>query len=300
MKDSTRIDWHRRVDQVIISLLQNLDCSVSYKLVAEEAAASPDHFHRQFKKLTGETFKACTERLKLEKAMVLLRESQNSVTEIAFECGYTTVEMLCKAVKKQWGMTPVNLRKKKTWHPVIPSLAGIHYREGQNKKNWYYVTGGEDMETKIVHFEEKEFYGYEIQGDYWQLPELWDRLMKTLGEKGLHSPDFEYLSLFRDSDPGIPMKEKRAMAGFVCREKLSETLDFKECVIPEGLYAVTVHFGSSENIGPVWDKWMKEWLPQSGWEPDFSRPNYEWYQNRMENPELLLTFLVTAVKRVEE
>ncbi|WP_169744903.1 GyrI-like domain-containing protein [Paenibacillus durus] len=49
----------------------------------------------------------------------------------------------------------------------------------------------------------------------------------------------------------------------------------KEAIIPEGLYAVTVHFGSSEEIGPTRDRWVNEWLPESGWLTDPSRPNYE-------------------------
>lgn len=155
------------------------------------------------------------------------------------------------------------------------------------------------MDTKIVQFDEKRFYGYKTVGDYWQLPQLWERFFGTICKNGLEGLGVEFMSVFLDSSEDVPQEKKRAFAGFVTGKKLEETLDFEELLIPAGLYAVTVHFGSSEAIGPVWEKWMKEWLPDSGWEPDFSRPNYEWYQNRLENPELLLTFLVTPVKRKE-
>ncbi|WP_199925393.1 GyrI-like domain-containing protein [Paenibacillus bouchesdurhonensis] len=60
-----------------------------------------------------------------------------------------------------------------------------------------------------------------------------------------------------------------------------------------------MHFGSSEEIGPTWDRWIQEWLPDSGWTIDPTRPNYEWYQNHNVPPELLLTFLCTPVVKIQ-
>jgi AraC family transcriptional regulator len=297
MKDVTRIDWHRRVDEAVIRLLDNIDDPPGYAAIADELAASPDHFHRQFKTLTGETFKACADRLRLEKAMHMLREDRTDITGIAFECGFTTVEMLSRAVRKHFGLSPTRLRGIRSWHPFLPSRVGIHYTSRNERKTWFYVEGGDDMETKIVQFDDKLFYGYETIGDYWKLPELWKRFLAMIAEKGIGCHGTEYMSVFVDADDAVPREKKRAYAGFVMRERLADRFDLAEVLIPAGLYAVTVHFGSSESIGSAWEKWMKEWLPASGWESDYTRPNYEWYQNNHENPELLLTFLVTSVKR---
>ncbi len=299
MKEDTKTDWHRKVDEALIKLLDRLDDPPDFRRIAEEVAASPYHFHKKFRELTGETFKACTDRLRLEKAMAMLRENK-SVTEIAFDCGYSTVEMFSKAVRKAWGMSPTRLKRQASWHPFIPSRVGVHYSGKNDRKAWFYAQGGnETMETKIVQFNEKRFYGYPIVGDYWQLPQAWERFFAAVGKNGIGQLGTEYMSVFLDNSDSVPQERKRAMAGFVTEKKLDGAFDFEEYTIPSGLYAVTVHFGSSESIGPVWEQWTKKWLPDSGWEPDFTRPNYEWYQNRLENPELLLTFLVTAVKRKE-
>jgi AraC family transcriptional regulator len=298
MRDDTRIDWHKKIDEALIKLLDSVDNPPDFRRIAVEVASSPYHFHKKFKDLTGETFKACADRLRLEKAAAMLREPGSSVTETAFECGFGSVEMLSKAVKKAYGLTPSRLKKQALWHPLIPSSVGVHYSGKNGRKTWFYAQGGkETMETKITHFDEKIFYGYEITGDYWQLPKAWEKFMDTLGRNDLHGAGKEFMSVFPDADDAIPQGNKKALAGFVTEKKLKDSLDFQRAVIPAGLYAVTVHFGSSEAIGPVWDRWMREWLPGSGWEPDFTRPNYEWYQNRLDNPELLLTFLVTSVKR---
>ena len=110
MRDDTRIDWHRKVDEALIKLLDSLDYPPDFKKIAAEVASSPYHFHKQFRALTGETFKSCADRLRLEKAVGMIREGEKSITAIAFECGYATAEMLSKAVRKTWGMSPSRLR----------------------------------------------------------------------------------------------------------------------------------------------------------------------------------------------
>lgn len=298
MRDHTRTDWHRKVDEALIKLLNSLDKSPDFRKIAEDVAASPYHFHKQFKDLTGETFKACADRLRQEKAMFMLRQ-EKTITEIAFACGYSTLEMLSKAIRKTWGMSPTQLRRQSKWHPFIPSSAGIHYSLNNKHKTWFYVEGEKEiMETKIIKFDEKYFYGLKTVGDYWLLPKLWEQFQSTVSKHNIQHLGKEYVSVFLDSSSTIPQEQKRAFAGFVTEKKLEEKFTLEELIIPSGLYAVTVHFGSSESIGPVWEKWMTEWLPNSGWECDYSRPNYEWYQNNMKNPELLLTFLVTSVKRI--
>ncbi len=297
MRNDTRIDWHRRVDEALITLLDCIEDPPAFAQLARGLASSPYHFHKQFRSLTGETFHACVMRLRLEKAMHLLRTGSGTVTSIALACGYANGEMLSKAVKRAFGLTPGEIRQKRDWHPFVPSPIGVHYSGKNDRRSWFYVQGeSETMETKIVQFEEKRFYGTGIVGDYWQLPDAWQKFFAYAEKKNLAGKGTEWMSLFPDSDPAIPQEKKRAWAGFVVPAAL-EGVEPDCVMIPSGLYAVTVHFGSSEMIGPVWEKWMTEWLPASGWECDYSRPNYEWYQNRLDNQELLLTFLVTAVKR---
>ena len=105
------------------------------------------------------------------------------------------------------------------------------------------------------------------------------------------------MSVFPDNIDSIPMEEKRTYASMAVDKDFVNKYNLHELIIPEGIYAIAVHFGSTEEIGPVWGKWLKEWLPDSGWEIDYSRPDLEWYQNRCVLPELTLTFMCTSVKR---
>ncbi|MBN2739241.1 MAG: GyrI-like domain-containing protein [Spirochaetales bacterium] len=298
MRNDTKNDWQIKIEKALIMLLDNLDSPANFHETAKTLASSPFHFHKQFKKFTGETLKTCLSRIRLEKSMVMIRDSTKSITEIAIECGYSNSEMLSKAIKKSMGLSPSQLRKQKSWHPLISSWNNFHYLKNNENKTWFYLNGEfECMKTKIIEFPEKKFYGYECTGDFWQLPKIWEKLHKQLSEKNLYGIIKEFMSVFPDQNPGIPQTQKRAYGGFVTNEKLPPIENIKALTIPAGLYAVTVHYGSSEEIGPVWDQWIENWLPNSGWKQDHTRPNYEWYQNQTDNPELLLTFLVTSVKK---
>lgn len=298
MKDDTKTEWRRRVEKALIRLLDSIGSQVSFNEAAHDLASSPFHFHRQFRRMTGETFKSCCDRIRLEKAMVMLRDTRDGITEIAYACGYTNSEMLSKAVRKAFGLSPTELRRQRSWHPQLGAANNFHYLKNSEKETWFYLNGGlQSMKTKIIEFGAKTVYGYSCTGDYWKLPGEWEKLHAIMSAHNLHAAATEYMSVFPDHNPEIPQEKKKALAGFVTGGQLEDGLDLKILDVPKGLYAVTVHYGSSEEIGPVWERWMENWLPDSGWKLDYSRPSYEWYQNRPENPEMQLTFLVTPVKK---
>lgn len=298
MRDATRIDWHARVETAIGRIMRSLDEPLSFKDISAEVASSPFHFHRKFRELTGESVHGCVRRLRLERAMSLLRESGASVTGIALDSGYETPESFSKAFKAAYGMTPTEARRLHNWDGFIYSKAGLHYDE-RHKSRWFYLSskGDDSVETKIITFPEKRVLGVENIGDYWGLPKTWETLHQTLRTNNLYSTARAFIGVFPDHDEAIPVSEKRSYAAIAVDGGFENKYGLKELRIPEGLYAVTVHFGSAEEIGPTWERWQKQWLPESGWQTDLTRPMYEWYQNDCAEPELMLTFLVTPVKK---
>ncbi|WP_412177958.1 GyrI-like domain-containing protein [Paenibacillus terrae] len=62
------------------------------------------------------------------------------------------------------------------------------------------------------------------------------------------------MSVFPDHSPKIPPKDKISYAVITVDSDFDNTYDLQEYIITEGLYAVTVHLGSSEEIGPTWNR----------------------------------------------
>ncbi|MFD1175430.1 GyrI-like domain-containing protein [Paenibacillus puldeungensis] len=300
MRTNTRIDWHRKVEEAILRIMGALDEPLDFRQISTEVYSSPYHFHRKFRELTGENVHECLRRLRMERAMHLLRTTNREITDIAFDSGYETLESFSKAFKRVYGLSPTDARKLSDWRGRIYSSVGLHYSERQ-QLHWFYLNpeGVNSLETKITSFAPKRVVAVENVGDYWGLPHAWEKLMHTVEQHQLFPYIRGSMCVFPDHDPAIPMEKKHSYAAVVVDTDFDNTYGLQDITLPEGLYAVTVHFGSSEEIGPTWDRWMNEWLPDSGWKVDTSRPNFEWYQNQCVPPELQLTFLCTAVVKMD-
>src|SRR5687768_9925011 len=93
----------QRINAVIGYVRENLNDDLSLDTLARVAGFSPFHFHRLFKSITGETINEIVIRLRLERAVMLLRSTPNlSVTQAAFDCGFKSAPVFSRAFKKQY------------------------------------------------------------------------------------------------------------------------------------------------------------------------------------------------------
>lgn len=98
--------YEQRINAVIHYAREHLDEDLSLETLAQVAGFSPFHFHRVFKALTDETINELVVRLRLERAAALLRASPAlSITDAAFESGFTSVATFSRAFKKHFGCT---------------------------------------------------------------------------------------------------------------------------------------------------------------------------------------------------
>jgi AraC family transcriptional regulator len=95
----------QRIHAVIGHVRKNLNDDLSLNALAQVAGFSPFHFHRLFRSITDETLNEMVVRLRLERAVILLRSTPNlSITDAAFECGFKSVSVFSRAFKKQYGL----------------------------------------------------------------------------------------------------------------------------------------------------------------------------------------------------
>jgi AraC-like DNA-binding protein len=84
---------------------------ISLEKLAEEAGVSPRHVDRMFSEAYGMTPKAYIVKLRMHKACALLRRTEKSITDIAFECGYSDSNYFARVFRKSCGMSPQNYRR---------------------------------------------------------------------------------------------------------------------------------------------------------------------------------------------
>src|SRR6476659_6406638 len=104
-------EYAQRIDRVIDYLRGNLDRPVKLAELADVACFSEFHFHRIFRAVSGETLNSFTNRLRLEKAARLLRYSDQSLTAIALDCGFSSSATFSRAFRSGYDISPSQFRK---------------------------------------------------------------------------------------------------------------------------------------------------------------------------------------------
>jgi AraC family transcriptional regulator len=93
----------QRINAVIGHIRENLNDDLSLDTLARVAGFSPFHFHRLFKSITEETVSDMVMRLRLERAVMLLRSTPKlSITDAAFDSGFKSVAVFSRTFKKHY------------------------------------------------------------------------------------------------------------------------------------------------------------------------------------------------------
>ncbi len=89
---------------------ENFTSNIQLSDIARSAGLSPVHFHRQFKKFYGITPQAYLHNRRIEHAKFLLLNTDKTITDIAFLCGFNSQTYFNSQFKKSEGVSPLRYR----------------------------------------------------------------------------------------------------------------------------------------------------------------------------------------------
>ena len=95
-------------------IAQNYNRHISAEEAAAVAGYSKFHFLRIFKEAVGMEFSRYVNRVRFDHAVLLLRESNLSITDIALMTGFSDSAYFTRKFKEEFHTTPLAFRKKKT------------------------------------------------------------------------------------------------------------------------------------------------------------------------------------------
>lgn len=101
---------HSLVSQIQLFLQSRLSEDVSLQAIADHVFMHPTHISKVFKKETGENITDYLLRLRMEKAVFLLKDSKYKIYEVAGLLGYKNPTYFIKVFKEHFGMTPQEFR----------------------------------------------------------------------------------------------------------------------------------------------------------------------------------------------
>ena len=91
---------------------ENLDKVPSIEEMSQLTGLSPSYFSRTFRKAMDENFVSYVNRIKVEKAVEMLKTGNKSINVIAEMLGYTDASYFIKVFKRYTGTTPLAYRRR--------------------------------------------------------------------------------------------------------------------------------------------------------------------------------------------
>ncbi len=258
---------YERMNKVIQHIEDNLDLEIEIKALLEIACYSEYHFHRLFRAYVGESIYGYRKRLLLERAIKQLLYTNNSVTEIAFKCGYENQSSFNKAFKNQFSYTPSQVRKQGV---------SLNTRKIATNTEWSI-----QMKPEIKNIENINIICARELGSYAEAaPKAWERIMKFAYSNRLMNKNTRSIGIPHD-DPNVTNPNHiRYEACIDVDADIDNEDNLTKQTLTGGKYAVFLHKGAYENFQQTYAYIFNEWLPDSNHKLRDEKPCFEVYLNR--------------------
>ncbi len=275
-KTSTINFYQERLNLVVQYIVNHLDGDLALPRLAQVAAISPFHFHRIFKALTGETLNEFIHRLRLEKAMYLLRyRPQESVTQIAFASGFKSAANFSRMFRRRYGFSAGAIRrahKNRKIGKVFPEMK--RYLIAKLPK----IAEPKNFAVALVKFPVRHL-AYTSVVDPYRRGKIWQALEELIAwakTAGLWNEQTEILGMQQDDPEVTPLKLCRYEFCLTVPPGVSGAGKIGIKTMPEMLCAVHRFKGDRKKMIKHWNYFFKGWLLRSNYQIQY-RPAFELY-----------------------
>ena len=289
-------EYRARINRVMDYMESRLDQPLTLDELAGVAAFSPFHFHRIFSAMTGETLYRFMQRIRLERAaMLLVSNPRKPITEIAMDCGFSGSATFARAFREAFGASASEWRASKSKMGNMDrngsqtdgnvgkvfSSASMYFDTVTRQFTWRIPMNDTPVMVVVKEFPERTVAYVRYTGPYKSDSALFERLFGKLcswaGPRSLIIPgETLFFAIYHDN-PDITDENKLRVS--ICLTVPTDTRvdgEIGAMTIPGGKYAVAHFELSPDQYMEAWNVVYGDWLPQSGYQPD-DRPCFEMY-----------------------
>ncbi len=246
----------RQIKKVCDFIDKNLDDDFSLEQLSMVAASSKYHFHSIFKSFMGISAMQYAQLARMKRASFRLAfERDHSVTDIAFEAHFESLEAFSRAFSRIFKQSPSQFRNQPEWH--------FWHSKYEFRSQ---IRGEAKVDVKVVELKEKQVALIEHKGS--------PKLVYDTAAKFISWRKSTGLSPIKTSETyGVPYSDpsdtpESEFRFDICGTHIGTVPDnvygVKAGVIPGGRCAVTIHKGSHDAIGDTVYNLYRQWLPTSG------------------------------------
>ncbi|HPN29998.1 MAG TPA: GyrI-like domain-containing protein [bacterium] len=307
--NACKTEYILRVNRVVDYINYNISENFTLEKLAGIANFSPFHFHRIFKTVTGESLYSFIRRVRLERAANMLVFKNDSITGIAFNCGFSSSSVFAYAFREHFGCSAGDYRGKNSIYANSKNSKNISKDSKDKSSKMSYnnrkLSGKQNNPEKhiklnviVKNFEDMKVCYIRHIGDYFKIRKTWDKLCVWAGARNLLIENAKYIGLYYDNPEITDENKLRYDACITIPERINDFGNKPEIiedlkpsgevgisVIKGGKYAVAHCEGKSDSIMKTYQLLFSEWFPSSGYQPD-NKHYFEIYLNNTdEHPE---------------
>ena len=108
------------IKKAIDKIEQSISEKIKIEQLSSECFVSPRQLYRDFYSYTGHSINEYIRKRRMSKALSLLKHSSMGLADIAYLCGYSSQQALCKSIKSSIYMTPTEYRNNKNTYYYFP------------------------------------------------------------------------------------------------------------------------------------------------------------------------------------
>ncbi len=268
-------EYKSRINRVIDYIDENIEIEFSLENLSKRANFSKYHFHRIFHSITGESLFGFIQRVKIEKAAaLLLANRKRTITDIAFDCGFSSSASFSRSFKNRFNMSATEWRKKNK--DVYDDEAVIMAQADVEK---YNNIRPEKIEIRNIKETTVAYVRYigPYKGDGKLFENLYTKLFKWAIPRELVDPaSSDSLVLYHDS---IEITDENKLRISVCIKVPKDTPvsgEIGKMNFSGGKYACLRFKLGTQDYYHAWNWAFSEWMPSSGYQPD-DRFSFEYY-----------------------
>jgi AraC family transcriptional regulator len=255
--------YHARMRRVLDHIDRHLDDDLDLEAVADVAAFSKFHFHRQFKATFGLSLHRYVQLARMRRASQQLADEQGqSVTDIALDAGYETPDAFARAFRQRFRQSPSSFRKSPDWEPWLRAFGPLNTARSKLMQTPFtpdQVALREVAPTRVAMFKH--------HGDPATLETTIQKFIAWRKAVGLSPRTSSTFNIwYTERRPANPADYRMALCVGVGPDQVIDSADHtvREGEIPGGRCAVLRVTGDTHNLEPAALYLYRDWLPASG------------------------------------
>ncbi len=272
-----------RINRVIDYIRLNIEREITLAELADVSNFSKFHFHRIFRAITGMTPNEFITKAKLGKAeYILLNNSNDTISDIAYLVGFSSVSSFSKSFKKNYKISPSKLREKsrilnskngqaqsKIGQPlesndnyVAPILLNEKFKDmGLKKTINIEIKNLDDLPVIYIRNHSIHVHDSDNFGKMFNTLIAWANTRELLD-----FPTTKALTVYRSMPDTNGMLQ--ADACLSVSQEIQGEGQIGKTIIKGGKYVVLHKEGTLDECFSAWDYLYNEWFPNSGYQPD--------------------------------